>query len=69
VGGRREKFILHRAKMLFREPKGIRNINVRMYTGEVFALQAASTDILKYGKDISRNSIFQQNQEKLSKVA
>ena len=37
--------------MLFRELKGIRNIKVRMYTGEVFALQAVSTDVLKYGKD------------------
>ena len=37
--------------MLFRELKGIRNIKVRMYTGEVFALPAVSTDILKYGKD------------------
>lgn len=37
--------------MLFRELKEIRNIKVKMYTGEVFALQAVSTDILKYGKD------------------
>jgi len=48
--GRREKFILHTAKMLFRELKEIRNIKVRMYTGEIFVLQAVSTDILKYGK-------------------
>jgi hypothetical protein len=49
--GRREKFILHRAEMLSAELKEFRNIKVRMYTGEVFALQAVSTDILKYGKD------------------
>jgi hypothetical protein len=36
--------------MLFRELKEIRNIKVRMYTGEIFALQAVSTDILKYGR-------------------
>jgi hypothetical protein len=47
--GRREKFILHTAKMLFTELKEIRNIKVRMYTGEIYALQTLSTDILKYG--------------------
>jgi hypothetical protein len=49
--GKREKFILHKAKMLFRELKEIRNIIVRIYTGEVFAFQAVSTDILKSGKE------------------